>query len=221
MSRKSRFNLWSRSLCWTCAKSIPTGEDDCPWVTDFSPVDGWDAIPKKVGRLDTYEVKACPLFADDSKQRPLCDEDSPYQRLAGAVAETAVKDYIEAATALMKKHEKYVEAFEKTKDFNKFSSYAISLHNKYKLRGKSRFWDDWWKEMPVFVTAARARYTKKMRPYLNMVNDYHQRMRILWDVEQFMLSQDWMVYTDADGERTLKLICEQIGFDKSRYTIKQ
>ena len=56
------------TLCWSCKRA--TGS--CSWSEDFTPVEGWEAIPTKVkvakskGRnktfTDSYLVRKCPLF---------------------------------------------------------------------------------------------------------------------------------------------------------------
>ena len=56
------------TLCWNCKRA--TGF--CSWSEDFTPVEGWKAIPTKVkvanskGRnktfTDSYLVIECPLF---------------------------------------------------------------------------------------------------------------------------------------------------------------
>lgn len=53
------------TLCWDCAKNC----GDCSWSHDFTPVEGWEAIPTKLqayghaeGEIDSYKVIKCPEF---------------------------------------------------------------------------------------------------------------------------------------------------------------
>lgn len=57
------------SLCWKCAH---TSASECSWFDNFTPVDGWDAIPVthiggeircSEGQVpETYSVNSCPNF---------------------------------------------------------------------------------------------------------------------------------------------------------------
>ena len=57
------------TLCWDCKNATNSG---CPWSRDFKEVDGWNAKKVKVKingdgkHIDTFRVKECPLFQDDS-----------------------------------------------------------------------------------------------------------------------------------------------------------
>ena len=54
------------SLCFDCKNAVC----GCSWSKRFEPVEGWEAIPKKI-RIDkthfiaSYVVKKCPLYSDD------------------------------------------------------------------------------------------------------------------------------------------------------------
>lgn len=53
------------TLCWECKKS--TGGFDCPWVKNFTPVEGWDAKATEIRyrntkRFNSYKVIKCPLY---------------------------------------------------------------------------------------------------------------------------------------------------------------
>ncbi len=54
-------------LCWECKRA--TG--GCRWSADLKPVKGWDAekviIKDFEGDIESYKVKACPLFIPESK----------------------------------------------------------------------------------------------------------------------------------------------------------
>ena len=58
-------------LCWLCEKAC----GGCSWSKDFTPIEGWKAIPTKIssytmlsnGRrkkyyMDSYEIHECPEF---------------------------------------------------------------------------------------------------------------------------------------------------------------
>ena len=56
------------TLCWTCQNA--TGQ--CSWSKNFTPVEGWDAVPTKVRGnleldewLDSYLVIDCPKYRKD------------------------------------------------------------------------------------------------------------------------------------------------------------
>lgn len=51
------------ALCWSCQNA--TDYRKCPWVKDFSPVDGWTAVDTGNG----YFVKACPIYKRDEPRR--------------------------------------------------------------------------------------------------------------------------------------------------------
>ena len=66
-----------QSICWDCAHSTEIGT--CPWATEFKPVDGWWARPRKIRFVqtnsdgsktqvisDSYTVIMCPLFCRDA-----------------------------------------------------------------------------------------------------------------------------------------------------------
>lgn len=55
------------TLCWTCAKCGGL----CSWSKNFTPVEGWTAIPTKIqasqymhknNTIDSYDVYECPEF---------------------------------------------------------------------------------------------------------------------------------------------------------------
>ena len=54
------------TICWDCANA--TNGNLCPWVKDYTPVEGWDAIPKRIKFndiiTDSYIVMACPNFKE-------------------------------------------------------------------------------------------------------------------------------------------------------------
>ena len=59
-----------RSLCWYCANS--TNGSKCPWVRNFTPVEGWEAEKTQIkgnGKgakgYESYNVRKCPLYRAD------------------------------------------------------------------------------------------------------------------------------------------------------------
>lgn len=57
------------TLCWRCGNACAK----CSWSKDFTPVEGWVAIPTKVkdsheGTIDSFLVLKCPQFDDDTDQ---------------------------------------------------------------------------------------------------------------------------------------------------------
>lgn len=63
-----------RTICWHCANA--RGKSRCPWVEDFTPVEGWEATAKSFEHgnktIHTFDVHACPLFRlRIKKRRPL------------------------------------------------------------------------------------------------------------------------------------------------------
>ena len=63
--KKSKY-CSTETLCWKCKKS--TGCDNCPWVNEFTPVEGWAAEATKIkvwyGYEDSFKVLECPLFEE-------------------------------------------------------------------------------------------------------------------------------------------------------------
>jgi len=107
----------SQTLCWDCKHA--TDINKCPWARDFTPVDGWWAVPHKTKyRLeatpnlpirwreeDTYCVLMCPLFERTSYRAgmyPLKSEkhssmysatDADIRKLVAAIIAQAVDDW--------------------------------------------------------------------------------------------------------------------------------
>jgi hypothetical protein len=56
----------SDTICWECANA--TDQSKCCWVKDYTPVEGWDAVPRRIryngSIVDSYMVKACPNFKE-------------------------------------------------------------------------------------------------------------------------------------------------------------
>ncbi len=54
------------TLCWRCANA--TDSSKCIWVKNFTPIEGWDAVPRKIKYcgtiIDSYNVRACPNFKE-------------------------------------------------------------------------------------------------------------------------------------------------------------
>lgn len=60
------FNKWQP--CWTCQNCY----GGCNWSIDFTPVDGWIAIPvhiKSNGEFaDTYKIVYCPEYKKEIRK---------------------------------------------------------------------------------------------------------------------------------------------------------
>lgn len=62
----------SGTLCWRCVRDGRT----CPWMNDFTPVEGWEATPisikvktRHVNKIESsFIVKTCPLFLARKKR---------------------------------------------------------------------------------------------------------------------------------------------------------
>jgi len=60
-----------KTLCWDCQNAY---YGKCPWFTDYTPVENWEAIKTRVkhglNRFDeSYCVHKCPNFVRDKKQK--------------------------------------------------------------------------------------------------------------------------------------------------------
>ena len=53
----------SDSLCWDCKNAV----GGCEWSQSFTPVDGWEAIPRTIRDEDSFCVIKCPKFEEDKK----------------------------------------------------------------------------------------------------------------------------------------------------------
>lgn len=53
---KRRAKLSTLSICWFCKR--PHMAESCSWHRNFTPVDGWKAIPNK----KSFNVRECPKF---------------------------------------------------------------------------------------------------------------------------------------------------------------
>ena len=57
----SKYAACPDSLCWDCKNA--TG--GCEWSQSFTPVDGWEAIPRTIRDEDSFCVIKCPKFEED------------------------------------------------------------------------------------------------------------------------------------------------------------
>ena len=67
----------------------------CSWSVDFTPVDGWDAVPttSRTHGVTSYRVIDCPRYEPERKLNPDDIPDVSVHALAAAVVEQAVIDY--------------------------------------------------------------------------------------------------------------------------------
>lgn len=93
------------TLCWDCENA--TRPHVCPWVRDYTPVDGWSASPTHIGgyySYDSYIVTECPLFVRDAfgggidedvfcKHKKITIDDQDAVNLAEAIIERQVEDW--------------------------------------------------------------------------------------------------------------------------------
>lgn len=63
----------NETLCWSC--SCAAGETMCPWAKSFTPISGWTAAPTIINgngaQIQSFNVRACPLFIPDRGRRSL------------------------------------------------------------------------------------------------------------------------------------------------------
>ena len=63
----------TQTICWECIHADKGKASICPWVSEFKPVEGWDATRRDIlvpGRNknqpahydESYRVHQCPLF---------------------------------------------------------------------------------------------------------------------------------------------------------------
>ncbi|MBO5909353.1 MAG: hypothetical protein J6Q67_06230 [Clostridia bacterium] len=69
-TERTNYHYRSNTLCWTCANA--TNGNLCPWVKNFTPVEGWVAEPKKIFfnnvTIDSYYITECPLYRKDERE---------------------------------------------------------------------------------------------------------------------------------------------------------
>lgn len=93
MSKKQRKgakldNAPSKQLCWWCAHAVPDGVYGCSWSMNLEPVEGWTATPSTNNGAETWSVKDCPEFLQDSKDtKRLADQKLKKRIEAGRVIE--------------------------------------------------------------------------------------------------------------------------------------
>jgi len=56
------------TLCWTCQNGYA---NKCPWMTDFTPVEGWEAEKTVImdnirEPIDSYLVIKCPMYVKEN-----------------------------------------------------------------------------------------------------------------------------------------------------------
>ena len=59
----SKYVVCPDSLCWDCRNAV----GGCEWSQSFTPVDGWEAIPRTIRDDDSFLVIKCPKFEEDKK----------------------------------------------------------------------------------------------------------------------------------------------------------
>lgn len=64
---RSKTGCYHETICWKCAKNSGL----CSWSENFTPVEGWEAVPTKIqarrhskdaDEIDSYDVYECPEF---------------------------------------------------------------------------------------------------------------------------------------------------------------
>lgn len=97
----------AESLCVSCG-NFASG---CSWSRDFTPVEGWKAIPNTSVLMGgrTYDVKECPEFVPDSDDLPNDIYDAGVENLVMAIIRAAIVDYINALNYGNSKMRKEVE----------------------------------------------------------------------------------------------------------------
>lgn len=118
MASKSQ-TLRRDTLCWKCANA--TDSTKCPWVKDFTPVEGWDAEETKIWynqEVDgkhyrkeevSYIVKSCPLYEYENDHWVHIPSDERAKQIATSIILRGAQDY-----SVMKKKGKAPELKETT-----------------------------------------------------------------------------------------------------------
>ena len=83
--------LYKSTLCYKCG--LAGGENSgCPWMKDYTPVEGWDAIwDEKIG---SYNVTTCPMF---TKMRTKELDDKGVRNLSLSALRVHLEDYADGA----------------------------------------------------------------------------------------------------------------------------
>ena len=95
------------SLCLDCESATKPWR--CPWVKNFTPIEGWEATPTQLYKppmhYDSFDVKSCPLFVRDAvgggrdwietreERAPIKVDNRDTVTLAEAIIERAVMDW--------------------------------------------------------------------------------------------------------------------------------
>lgn len=83
--------LYKSTLCYKCG--LAGGENSgCPWMKDYTPVEGWDAIwDEKIG---SYNVTTCPMF---TRMRTKKLDDKGVRNLSLSALRVNLEDYADGA----------------------------------------------------------------------------------------------------------------------------
>lgn len=86
----------NQSLCWSCQNAVPTATTGCCWSRHFKPVEGWEATPNPNPEMESFRVKKCPCFkeeTDESREGNLCKYDSACVRLVEHILKSEIQHY--------------------------------------------------------------------------------------------------------------------------------
>ena len=96
-----------KSICWECANAC---NNRCSWSEALVPVEGWDAEPTVCnGGLESYLVKSCPQFVQDSPESRIRDIDTDgCLALIGKLLEMTHDDYVKGTDTAGKEIERFI-----------------------------------------------------------------------------------------------------------------
>lgn len=92
----------SNTLCLRCRNSYTNG---CSWARDFTPVDGWCALPTAITfqkkQEQSFMVLMCPKFKEEAQDqderiyhaKPI-EDNAGAELLAAAIVKQACRDYL-------------------------------------------------------------------------------------------------------------------------------
>lgn len=84
------------SICWNCRHAIPSVSTGCNWSKNFIPINGWDVIQNENEDIESYKVKRCPCFEEDtaeSRRVYQIKNDNAAVRLAEIILKSQVTHY--------------------------------------------------------------------------------------------------------------------------------
>ncbi len=195
----------SDTICWTCMRAVPTGENDCPWASDTIPVKGWEAkSAKKHDYGRSYTVKKCPLYKEDPEDRQpkMNGGDEQFKNLAFGVAIQCATDYRIAYEKVLLNKPWYDLCIRRRKQYERIRNWIYG--KKYHARVKRN------QALTDYMDEVNEKAKRRFHPYFHDAAEGQEAMQTIESCRHFFGTETFIDYTDMDGIRIMHQIEEEI-----------